>query len=295
MKFWIVTPSYNQLNWLKKAVASVADQSCPGIAIHHHIQDARSKDGTAEFLENHKAASQRTPNYSFSYSSESDGGMYDAINKGWEKCPEGYEMISYLNCDEQYLAGHFKRLAEVVLKRPDVDVFFGDALIVDSVGKFIAYRKGMPPTRAHSLVSGTKAFVTCSSFVRWKSWNANRLVFDTKWRDLGDIAWGMKMIDKKIAMSELGFPTTTFTDTGENMNMAPNALREKKEFRMYAPAWMRACAGFFILQYRLKKFFHGGYFVKPFSYEIFTVESNKSRVPFKVEKVSPFWLSRWGL
>ena len=51
MKFLIATPSYNQLAYLGRAVASVRDQVCEGIEIHHHVQDAGSTDGTVEFLQ----------------------------------------------------------------------------------------------------------------------------------------------------------------------------------------------------------------------------------------------------
>ena len=50
MKVWIVTPSYNQVDWLKRAVASVADQAVDGLQVHHHVQDGTSTDGTVQFL-----------------------------------------------------------------------------------------------------------------------------------------------------------------------------------------------------------------------------------------------------
>ena len=46
MKFWIVTPSYNHLDFLKLAIMSVADQVRSDIQVHHHIQDGNSSDGT---------------------------------------------------------------------------------------------------------------------------------------------------------------------------------------------------------------------------------------------------------
>ena len=66
MNFWIVTPSFNQLGFLQRCVASVEDQvtgaigandllaSSPPISVHHHIQDAGSTDGTVEWLKAHK-------------------------------------------------------------------------------------------------------------------------------------------------------------------------------------------------------------------------------------------------
>lgn len=108
MYFSIITPSYNQLDYLKRCVASVADQATTGIPhsvsgvgtgrqangckltanssirVHHHIQDGRSTDGTREFLAE-QISNRPQPmanSYTFSYESASDDGMYDAINKG---------------------------------------------------------------------------------------------------------------------------------------------------------------------------------------------------------------------
>ena len=71
MKFWVVTPSYNQLYWLKRCIASVMDQADENITIHHHIQDADSIDGTQEFLEEHlvNVLSDKKDKYTFSFAS----------------------------------------------------------------------------------------------------------------------------------------------------------------------------------------------------------------------------------
>ncbi len=112
MHFTIITPSFNQLEHLKRCVASVADQTAGRVehraqsepspsttnsstcTIHHHIQDGASTDGTVEFLKSvvnkldvtsPNAKSPKPKAYSFSFSSEADEGMYDAINKGIEQ------------------------------------------------------------------------------------------------------------------------------------------------------------------------------------------------------------------
>ena len=45
----VVTPSLNQSEWLRLAVASVADQS--DVSVEHIVQDALSSDGTRGWLE----------------------------------------------------------------------------------------------------------------------------------------------------------------------------------------------------------------------------------------------------
>jgi GT2 family glycosyltransferase len=57
MRFLIVTPSFNQFDYLKRCIASVADQAAESmehgaerIEVHHYVQDACSTDGTADWL-----------------------------------------------------------------------------------------------------------------------------------------------------------------------------------------------------------------------------------------------------
>src|SRR5580658_5685732 len=91
MRFSVVTPSFRQSLWLKLCVASVADQ---GVEVEHIVQDACSDDGTLDWL----LTDPRVQAFS-----EKDAGMYDAVNRGLRRASG--EILSYLNCDEQYLPG----------------------------------------------------------------------------------------------------------------------------------------------------------------------------------------------
>ncbi len=90
MKVSVVTPSYNMLDYLKRCHKSVADQR--GVDVEHIVVDGLSTDGTKEFLESQASIHAII---------ERDQGMYDAVNKGLLTARG--EIMSYLNCDEQYL------------------------------------------------------------------------------------------------------------------------------------------------------------------------------------------------
>lgn len=100
MKFYIVTPAYNALSWLQRCIYSVADQVAEGVEVHHHIQDGGSSDGTPEWLENWQQEHASSPGYTFTYESGKDAGMYDALNKAWEKTPSDAAVTAHLNSDE---------------------------------------------------------------------------------------------------------------------------------------------------------------------------------------------------
>src|SRR4051794_32239348 len=114
----IITPSFRQLDWLRLAVASVADQS--GVEAEHIIQDA----GT-EGIETLRA-SINTENIRLFV--EKDAGMYEAVNRGLKKARGN--ICAYLNCDEQYLPGSLAKVANFFSTHPAVDVLFGDIILV---------------------------------------------------------------------------------------------------------------------------------------------------------------------
>ncbi|MFC1468189.1 glycosyltransferase [Verrucomicrobiota bacterium] len=296
MKFWIVTPSFNQVEWLKLCVASVADQAGAGVEVHHHVQDACSTDGTREFLADHLTHSYELKGrgYTFSYESEKDDGMYDAINRGWEKSTAEYDIIAYLNCDEQYVADALVQVL-ATFSRPnnrDAEVLFGDALVVDPGGAFVCYRRCLPPTKYHSLVGGNLAFLTCSTFVLRETWRRKQLSFNTDWKNIGDAVWGMDLLRKGIRMRSLYVLTSVFTETGENLNLTPAGYEEKQRWRNAAPNWARSMRKLFVMVYRLRKLIHGGYYIRPFSYEIYTALGLEKRTFFKVDAPSSVWGGR---
>src|SRR5271169_5435610 len=116
MRFSVVTPSFRQSQWLKLCVASVADQ---GVEVEHIVQDSCSDDGTLDWL----LTDPRVKAYA-----EKDAGMYDAVNRGLRRASG--QILSYLNCDEQYLPGTLQEVENYFDHHPDVEMLFGDALVV---------------------------------------------------------------------------------------------------------------------------------------------------------------------
>ena len=54
--------------------------------------------------------------------------MYDALNRGLRRARG--EICAHLNCDEQYLPGTLNRVAAIFEAQPEIDIVFGDALVV---------------------------------------------------------------------------------------------------------------------------------------------------------------------
>ena len=134
--------------------------------------------------------------------------------------------------------------------------------------------------------------LTSSVFIRRKVIHERGIFFDTRWRDLGDFHWTMALMQNHVPMAVCDSIVATFTDTGENMNLKPNAVREKEETLAMAPAWIRQLKPVWIFNHRLRRLAAGHFRLQPMSYEIYTLESQERRVRFDVAKPTSVWWSR---
>ena len=100
MKVTLITVCFNSAATLSTAIDSVLSQK--GVDIEYIIVDGGSKDGTVEIIKEYAAKTLNsqllTPNFTFRWLSESDQGMYDAINKGI-KMATG-DVVGILNADD---------------------------------------------------------------------------------------------------------------------------------------------------------------------------------------------------
>ena len=277
MKFSIITPSFRNSEWLKLCIASVADQS--GVELEHIVQDSCSDDGTQDWLPHDPRVQAFI---------EKDGGMYDAVNRGYRRATG--DILAYLNCDEQYLPGALAAVQDFFEKNPGVEVALAGSIITDGAGKYICHRQLMVPNPRH--VWFRFPFLTSSVFIRRKVIQERGLFFDTRWRDLGDFHWVLALMKNKVPMAVCDHFTSVFADTGENMNLKPNAIREKNETAAMTPSWVRTLKPVWIVHHRLRRLAAGHFSLKPTSYSIYTLQSPEQRVRFDVPKPTAVWWNR---
>jgi glycosyltransferase involved in cell wall biosynthesis len=277
MRFSIVTPSFRNSQWLKLCVASVADQS--GVKCEHIVQDSCSDDGTRDWL-------PRDPRVKAFI--EKDNGMYDAVNRGFRRA-EG-DILAYLNCDEQYLPGALKAVRDFFEAHPHVEVALAGTIITDGEGKYICHRHQMVPQPQG--IWFRFPILTSSLFIRRQVIFERGILFDTQWRDLGDFHWMLALMKHRVPMAVCDVFTSAFADTGVNMNLKPNAIREKAATEAMTPRWVRALKPVWIGHHRLRRLAAGHFSLKPTSYEIYTRQSPQRRVRFDVAKPTAVWWNR---
>lgn len=138
--FNIVTPAYNCAQFIDETIVSVLTQA-GNFSIHYHIQDGGSTDGTLEKLqaweERLKAPSPWVfcSHVEFSWESAPDSGMYDAINKGFDRLAVPAEgIMAWVNADDPYFPHAFSTVAAAFADLPDIEWFGGTIEVLHKNG-----------------------------------------------------------------------------------------------------------------------------------------------------------------
>lgn len=125
-KISVVTPSFNQAQFLEKTVRSVIDQQYPNL--EYIIVDGGSSDGSLEIIKKYQD--------SFAYwVSEPDNGMYDAIQKGFDK--SSGELMCWINSDDLLMPNALFTVAGIFKEFEEIDWLLGRPSFVDEQGTIV--------------------------------------------------------------------------------------------------------------------------------------------------------------
>jgi glycosyltransferase involved in cell wall biosynthesis len=238
MKFSAVMPSFRNSRWLKLCLASVAGQQ--GVELEHIVQDSCSDDGTQDWLPQDRRVRAFI---------EKDSGMYDAINRGYRRA-QG-DILVCLNCDEQYLPGALKTVRDFFDAHPEVEVALAGTIVVDGRGNYMCHRHALVPHPQHMWFRFSA--LTSSVFLRRHVISKRGIFFDTRRHDLGGFYWVLALMQNQVPLAVCNEFTSIFTDTGENMGLKPNAIREKNERAASIPHWVRVLKPVWIAHHRLRR------------------------------------------
>lgn len=119
----VVTPAYNQADFLRDTIESVLSQDYPNI--EHIVLDDGSTDDTPKILAEYGDRVR--------WESQTNMGQTATINKGWSMT-DG-EIITWLNSDDTfYDATSVRTGVEYLLANPDVGIVFGDSMFTAADG-----------------------------------------------------------------------------------------------------------------------------------------------------------------
>lgn len=136
----IVTPSYNQAQFLEQTILSVLEQDYPNI--EYILVDGGSTDGSVEIIQ--KYADRFTW-----WVSEPDKGQTDAINKGFAAAHG--EVLAWINSDDTYKPGAVSEAVQHLAEHPGVGMVYGDLDFIDEsdrmIGRFPAAQTDLKKLR----------------------------------------------------------------------------------------------------------------------------------------------------
>jgi len=109
-KISIVTPSFNQAEFLEETILSVINQNYPNL--EYIIIDGGSSDGSVEIIKKYEKQL-------FYWESELDRGHAHALNKGFAKATG--DIMAWINSDDKYFEWTFKTIAEIYSANIDIE------------------------------------------------------------------------------------------------------------------------------------------------------------------------------
>ena len=118
-KISIVTPSFNQAQFIEETILSVLNQNYPNL--EYIIIDGGSTDGSVDIIK--KYADKIAY-----WVSEKDSGMYDAINKGFGKSTG--EILAWINSDDIFFDN--KRKFNIVISNFAIHYLFANDLMLNN-------------------------------------------------------------------------------------------------------------------------------------------------------------------
>lgn len=150
-KLSIVTPSYNQGQFLEATIRSVLLQGYPNL--EYIIIDGGSSDESVAII-------QKYERFLTFWVSEPDDGQTAAINRGLERSTGDY--LGWLNSDDLYTKGAFGKAIGAFLKHPESIVVHGNRILLDADDRVF----GCAPLPAFN--PPETGFIVCSETAFWR-------------------------------------------------------------------------------------------------------------------------------
>jgi glycosyltransferase involved in cell wall biosynthesis len=121
----IITPSYNQGQYIEQTIRSVIDQGYPDL--EYIVIDGASRDHTLETLLHYDRW--------LSWRSEPDRGQAHALNKGLRMATG--DVIAFINSDDTYAPGALLEVGRLFATNPDATWLTGRCRTIDQAGNEI--------------------------------------------------------------------------------------------------------------------------------------------------------------
>jgi glycosyltransferase involved in cell wall biosynthesis len=157
-KVSIITPSFNQSQFLEASILSVLEQDYPNL--EYIIVDGGSKDQSVEVIKKYQDRLAW-------WVSEKDKGHADALNKGFARATG--DILAWLNSDDIYYPNAVSEAVSILTSHPEVGMVYGDADLIDDAGE-AAGQFGSKQTSYRQMLRGSVHIPQATTFIRAEIW-----------------------------------------------------------------------------------------------------------------------------
>ena len=209
----IITVTYNAENYFQKTIDSINKQTCQNF--EYIIVDGNSTDSTLDIIKRNKKVISK-------WISETDSGLYDAMNKGLEMATGDF--VWYINAGDEIYNSKTLSLILEEASGIDADILYGEALIISDEGSEISMRRKSAPEKLNwkSLKQGM--LVCHQSFIPRRSIVP---LYDLKYKYSSDFDWEIKCLKKAKNILNTKLILSRFLDGGKSKKTIIPSLKER--------------------------------------------------------------------
>lgn len=208
-KISIVIPVFNGAIFLEAALLSVINQDYKNTELI--IIDGGSTDGTLEIIKKYSS------HLSY-WESVPDNGQTHALNKGFSHA--NGDILSWLNSDEEYLPQTLKRIAEIYISNPSVDLVYGGRIFLDITQQEAVRRyQFQPPIPPFKLIlyTGRVLFTDATFWTKSLHQKTGALNVSDYPRYAMDVEWLLRISGNSRKSVSINDPLSIFKFHGNNI------------------------------------------------------------------------------
>jgi len=221
MKISIITVCFNEVAHIRETCEGVVGQLCEDF--EWIVVDGGSTDGTVEILEEYREKITVLI-------SESDNGIYHAMNKGIQRAKGEY--LIFLNGGDSFAD---KDILQGVKDELSADLIYGDLLT-----------SGNPPSKIRFPETLSKKDLLKKMFPHQATFIRRSLfdrfgTYDESFKIAGDYEWFVRVLsDSSVTTRHISKYVSIFRDDGISQNKAFRMLRKRENHRVrwkYYPSY----------------------------------------------------------
>lgn len=229
IKFTVITCTYNASLTIERTLKSVLRQDWQ--QLEHLIIDGSSTDGTMRQVDKYRSESAfKAPSHKVISISESDGGLYFAMNKGLRMATGDY--LVFLNAGDSFPADDtLHTIADCLREGGELPaVLYGDTDIVDREGHFIRHRRLSPPEKL-TWRSFIRGMLVCHQAFYARTDIARATPYDTSLRYSADVDWCIRVMHEAarrgLELRRVHAVVADFLDGGMTASHHRDSLKER--------------------------------------------------------------------